>query len=105
MTAGGVPGGASVLGGAILTGLVGEGKEPAFIESLADRMGEFRFGLTSGNIDRPTAQRAWEGRDETNACTGRCVLLPFPRPTRRRFMPAAAAGSSTASASMMRDQP
>ena len=42
-------------------------------------MGEFRFGLTSGNIDfriterggRPASEWTWEGMDETDPCTGR----------------------------------
>ncbi len=52
---------------------------PAFIEFGADRMGEFRFGLTSGHIDyritdrggRPAVEWTWEGMDEMDPCTGR----------------------------------
>src|SRR5262249_43027701 len=52
---------------------------PAFIEFGADQMGEFRFGLTSGNIDyriterggQPAAEWTWEGMDEMDPCTGR----------------------------------
>lgn len=52
---------------------------PAFIDFGADRMGEFRFGLTSGNIDYriterggpPTVEWTWEGMDEMDPCTGR----------------------------------
>ena len=52
---------------------------PAFIELGADQMGEFRFGLTSGNIDsritqrggQPAAEWTWEGMDEMDPCTGR----------------------------------
>src|SRR5262249_55176427 len=52
---------------------------PAFIEFGADQMGEFRFGLTSGNIDyriterggQPAADWTWEGMDEMDPCTGR----------------------------------
>jgi hypothetical protein len=56
-----------------------EDEGPAFIEFGADQMGEFRFGLTSGNIDyritercgQPTAEWTWEGMDEMDPCTGR----------------------------------
>src|SRR5262249_43464737 len=56
-----------------------EEEGPAFIEFGADRMGEFRFGLTSGNIDyrvtqrggQPAAEWTWEGMGEMDACTGR----------------------------------
>jgi len=52
---------------------------PAFIEFEAGRMGEFRFGLTSGHIDyritelagQPAAEWTWEGMDEMDPCTGR----------------------------------
>ena len=52
---------------------------PAFIEFGADQMGEFRFGLTSGNIDsriterggQPADEWTWEGMDEMDPCTGR----------------------------------
>jgi hypothetical protein len=52
---------------------------PAFIEFGADQMGEFRFGLTSGNIDyriterggNPAVEWTWEGMDEMDPCTGR----------------------------------
>lgn len=52
---------------------------PAFIEFGADRMGEFRLGLSSGNIDYritergglPAAEWTWEGMDELAPCTGR----------------------------------
>jgi len=51
----------------------------AFIELGADQMGEFRFGLTSGNIDyritergeQPAVEWTWEGKDEMDPCTGR----------------------------------
>jgi hypothetical protein len=51
----------------------------AFIEFGADQLGEFRFGLTSGNIDyriterdgQPAAEWTWEGVDEMDPCTGR----------------------------------
>src|SRR5687768_2008376 len=54
-------------------------KGPALIEFGADQMGEFRFGLTSGNIDyriterreQPAAEWTWEGMDEMDPCTGR----------------------------------
>ena len=56
-----------------------EEEGPAFIEFGADQMGEFRFGLTSGNIDyrlterggQPAAEWTWEGMDEMDPCTGR----------------------------------
>jgi hypothetical protein len=56
-----------------------EEEGPAFIEFGADQMGEFRFGLTSGNIDyritdwggQPAVEWTWEGRDEMDPCTGR----------------------------------
>ncbi len=56
-----------------------EEEGPAFIEFGADRMGEFRFGLTSGSIDyritdrggQPAAEWTWEGMDEMDPCTGR----------------------------------
>jgi hypothetical protein len=56
-----------------------EEKRPAFIEFGADQMGEFRFGLTSGNIDYRITDRGgqaavewtWEGMDEMDSCTGR----------------------------------
>ena len=56
-----------------------EEEGPAFIEFGADQMGEFRFGLTSGNIDyrlterggQPTVEWTWEGMDEMDPCTGR----------------------------------
>jgi hypothetical protein len=52
---------------------------PAFIEFGADQMGDFRFGLTSGNTDYriterdglPAAEWTWEGMDEMDPCTGR----------------------------------
>jgi hypothetical protein len=56
-----------------------EEEGPAFIEFEADQMGEFRFGLTSGNIDfriterggQPAVEWTWEGMDEMDPCTGR----------------------------------
>jgi hypothetical protein len=56
-----------------------EDEGPAFIEFAADRMGEFRVGLTSGNIDyriaerggRPAVEWTGEGMDEMDPCTGR----------------------------------
>ncbi len=56
-----------------------EEEGPAFIEFVADQMGEFRFGLTSGNIDyriterggQPAIEWTWEGMDEMDPCTGR----------------------------------
>jgi hypothetical protein len=56
-----------------------EEEGPAFIEFGADQMGEFRFGLTSGNIDyritergeQPGVEWTWEGMDEMDPCTGR----------------------------------
>jgi hypothetical protein len=56
-----------------------EEEGPAFIEFGADQMGEFRFGLTSGNIDyritdrggQPAVEWTWEGMDEMDPCTGR----------------------------------
>jgi hypothetical protein len=52
---------------------------PPFIEFRDDQMGEFRFGLTSGNIDyriterdgQPAVEWTWEGMDETAPRTGR----------------------------------
>jgi len=49
-----------------------EQEGPAIIEFGADQMGEFRFGLTCGNIDyriterqgKPTPEWTWEGMDE-----------------------------------------
>jgi hypothetical protein len=61
-----------------------EEEGPAFIEFGADQMGEFRFGLTSGNIDYritergglPVVEWTWEGMDEMDPCTGRgCAVL------------------------------
>ncbi len=56
-----------------------EEEGPAFIEFGADQMGEFRFGLTSGNIDyriterggQPAIEWTWEGMDEMDPCMGR----------------------------------
>ena len=56
-----------------------EEEGPAFIEFGADQLGEFRFGLTSGNIDyriterggNPAIEWTWEGMDEMDPCTGR----------------------------------
>jgi hypothetical protein len=56
-----------------------EEEGPAFIEFGADQLGEFRFGLTSGNIDyrftdrggQPAVEWTWEGMDEMDPCTGR----------------------------------
>ncbi len=52
---------------------------PPYIEFGANQMGEFRFGLTSGNIDyritergeQPAVEWTWEGTDEMDPCTGR----------------------------------
>src|SRR5262245_5620102 len=52
---------------------------PACIEFGPDQSGEFRFGLTSGDIDyrlterdgKPAAEWTWEGMDEMDPCTGR----------------------------------
>src|SRR5947209_7477757 len=52
---------------------------PPFIEFGTDQMGEFRFDLTSGNIDyritergeQPAVEWTWEGMDEMDPCTGR----------------------------------
>ena len=54
-----------------------EKEGPAFIEFGADQMGEFRFGLTNGNIDYRITDRGgqasvewtWEGMDEMDPCT------------------------------------
>ena len=56
-----------------------EEEGPAFIEFGAAQMGEFRFGLTSGNINyrlterggQSAAEWTWEGTDEMDPCTGR----------------------------------
>ena len=56
-----------------------QAEAPAFIEFGADQMGEFRFGLTSGNIDyritdrggQPAVEWTWEGMDEMDPCMGR----------------------------------
>lgn len=56
-----------------------EEEGPALIEFGADQMGEFQFGLTSGNIGYPITERGrqpavewiWDGIDEMDPCTGR----------------------------------
>ena len=58
---------------------VDEEEVQAFIEFGAEQLGEFRFGLTIGNIDyriterggRPAVEWTWEGMDEMDPCTGR----------------------------------